>query len=595
MLTANTVFAAENPPVSAKIERVTMYRQSAKVSGSATASVQQGIQEIVVTNLPNSIVQQSLQVRMKANGVQLLNTTYRTNSLKQPETVAKIQFLLDTVKVLEKQHYQITDQIKTVEDQMFAIKTIVQGNTGGSQKGASIDEVQRVDDYYAKRLPELRGKLRDLQVAQTKSVEVLMRTNARLYELDKKAFKQMGELVLQVKADAAAQIDLSFAMLTKAAYWVPIYDVKAPEFDKPLALTYKANLVQYTGVDWKAIRLFVSTGNPSADNAQPVLRKRYAQVNYPVKGVLDDVLKDTDGDGVPDRLDREPNSTVDCPVDSRGVMLDSDGDGVRDCDDKEPFTYPGIPVDPNGVGTRPLTNLDMSIVRDYNAIMTYHYQDRSGVSFTAPPPPPPAGDAGVSSELEIKDLQDIPTDGQAHLVQIENYEVPAVYEYNIVPSREQAAFLLTKIPNVAQYNLAAGKANLFFGDTYVGQSDLNPNTPNDTLLLSLGRDEKVSIKREKLKDITSSKLLSNTRKTTVGYETTLRNNKTIPIEVVVLDNVPLSKNQELIVEIDEQTGAKLQSDTGTLTWNVRLAAGETKKIRLVYSLKYPKGQQIIVE
>ena len=562
LLTANTVFAAENPPVSAKIERVTMYRQSAKVSGSATASVQQGIQEIVVTNLPNSIVQQSLQVRMKASGVQLLNTTYRTNSLKQPEIVAKIQFLLDTVKVLEKQHYQITDQIKTVEDQMFAIKTIVQGNTGGSQKGASIDEVQRADDYYAKRLPELRGKLRDLQVAQTKSVEVLMRTNARLYELDKKAFKQMGELVLQVKADAAAQIDLSFAMLTKAAYWVPIYDVKAPEFDKPLALTYKANLVQYTGVDWKAIRLFVSTGNPSADNAQPVLRKRYIR------------LKSNESKAV----------------------LDVDGDGVADYMDKEPFTAPGLEVGSSGVGIAGrISNYDATIVTDYNAIMTYRYQDRSGVSFTAPPPPPPAGDAGVSSELEIKDLQDIPTDGQAHLVQIENYEVPAVYEYNIVPSREQAAFLLTKIPNVAQYNLAAGKANLFFGDTYVGQSDLNPNTPNDTLLLSLGRDEKVSIKREKLKDITSSKLLSNTRKTTVGYETTLRNNKTIPIEVVVLDNVPLSKNQELIVEIDEQTGAKLQSDTGTLTWNVRLAAGETKKIRLVYSLKYPKGQQIIVE
>ncbi len=75
---------------------------------------------------------------------------------------------------------------------------------------------------------------------------------------------------------------------------------------------------------------------------------------------LDDAFKDTDGDGVPDKLDREPNTPSDCPVDTRGVSMDSDGDGVKDCDDKEPFTYPGIPVDPNGVGTKGISNIDCS-------------------------------------------------------------------------------------------------------------------------------------------------------------------------------------------------------------------------------------------
>jgi outer membrane protein OmpA-like peptidoglycan-associated protein/opacity protein-like surface antigen len=74
-----------------------------------------------------------------------------------------------------------------------------------------------------------------------------------------------------------------------------------------------------------------------------------------------EMLKDTDGDGVPDKLDRENNTPADCPVDTRGVSLDSDGDGVKDCDDKEPYTAPGYPVDPNGVATKLLTNIDCSV------------------------------------------------------------------------------------------------------------------------------------------------------------------------------------------------------------------------------------------
>jgi OmpA-OmpF porin, OOP family len=75
----------------------------------------------------------------------------------------------------------------------------------------------------------------------------------------------------------------------------------------------------------------------------------------------EDMMKDTDGDGVPDMLDREANTPKDCPVDTRGESLDSDGDGVKDCDDKEPYTAPGYPVDPNGVATKLLTNIDCSV------------------------------------------------------------------------------------------------------------------------------------------------------------------------------------------------------------------------------------------
>lgn len=69
--------------------------------------------------------------------------------------------------------------------------------------------------------------------------------------------------------------------------------------------------------------------------------------------IAKEILKDTDEDGVPDKLDKEPNSKKGCPVDVKGIALDSDKDGIPDCDDKEPFSPPGYPIDQNGVAQVP--------------------------------------------------------------------------------------------------------------------------------------------------------------------------------------------------------------------------------------------------
>lgn len=69
--------------------------------------------------------------------------------------------------------------------------------------------------------------------------------------------------------------------------------------------------------------------------------------------LMKDALKDDDGDGVPNRLDKEPNTPKDTPVDTHGVTLDSDKDGVDDGKDKEPFSAPGYPVDSFGVAQIP--------------------------------------------------------------------------------------------------------------------------------------------------------------------------------------------------------------------------------------------------
>ncbi len=57
---------------------------------------------------------------------------------------------------------------------------------------------------------------------------------------------------------------------------------------------------------------------------------------------------DSDGDGVPDHLDRCPNTPKGVVVDKDGCPLDSDGDGVPDYLDKCPNTPKGVVVDKDG-------------------------------------------------------------------------------------------------------------------------------------------------------------------------------------------------------------------------------------------------------
>ena len=108
----------------------------------------------------------------------------------------------------------------------------------------------------------------------------------------------------------------------------------------------------------------------------------------------------------------------------------------------------------------------------------------------------------------------------------------------------------------------------------------------------MGRDKRVVIKREKLKDFSSVKFLGSNKKQIFTYEITVKNNKKDEVDMLLKDQYPVSQNKEVEVELLESNNAAVNDETGVITWKLKLAPGEVKKVRLSYSVKYPKDKTL---
>jgi uncharacterized protein (TIGR02231 family) len=196
----------------------------------------------------------------------------------------------------------------------------------------------------------------------------------------------------------------------------------------------------------------------------------------------------------------------------------------------------------------------------------------------------------ISFDIDIP--YDILSNGKAHSVALKEISLPATYKYYAAPRVEKEAFLLAEISDYSKYNLLPGEANIIFEGMYVGKTAINPNQTSDTLNLSMGRDKKIAIKREKVVDKSGTKFLSSKKEQTFTYDITIRNNKRENVELLLKDQYPLSTDKEVEIELKESDGAKINIETGILTWELNLKPNETKKIRISYKVKYPKDKII---
>ena len=165
-------------------------------------------------------------------------------------------------------------------------------------------------------------------------------------------------------------------------------------------------------------------------------------------------------------------------------------------------------------------------------------------------------------EFKIDGAVSVPSDNKPYSIDIQQNKLPATYKYLAVPKLDPDAFLLAQIVGWEELNLISGPVNIYHGNRFVGQSNLDIRNLSDTLEVSLGRDQSVVVTRVKVKGKSRRQLLGNMNKSSVAYNITARNNHNKPINLEIRDQVPITSDREVIITVDETAGAEYEPRSG---------------------------------
>lgn len=195
-------------------------------------------------------------------------------------------------------------------------------------------------------------------------------------------------------------------------------------------------------------------------------------------------------------------------------------------------------------------------------------------------------------EYSISIPYTIDSDGQNHVVAIKEEELKAKYEYYLVPKMDANAFLVASINGFEELNLLPASANIYFAGTYIGQTMINTQITGDSLNIDLGREERITAQRKLVKKDEKDKLLGNDKTKFFNYEITLKNNLVNTIDLVVEDQVPISNDKDIKVDITNKGKAELKEPTGALIWKFDLPGKTSKKLNFAYNVQYPKDKSL---
>lgn len=529
--------------IPSRITEATVYRSGAKLTNVASVRLTTGSNQIVFEKLPVDLNPNSIQVRIEGKA-DLLSAFFRraTIELNQPNG-SVIKALQDSIETVNDRILRLVAENEILNKEESSLQENQKRVGAGEHSTLSVNDWKEMTQYYRNRLTEIKNRQLEITFQRRKEDRQMAGMNERLRKLNHRETQTLGEIVLQIESATAQTLNISCVYFITQAYWTPAYDLRAEAVDKPLRMVYKAVVSQQSGFDWQAVKLKLSSARPLSNNNRPILTPQFIDyyVARPVRNLDDGFAEKAAG--------------------LQGNVYNLSQSQVRSADRRDlakPSSGPG--------------DLGEVVVTDEEVVLE---ENASG------------------EEFEITAPQSIVSGSEPQTVRYKEEQMDAIYQYHAVPKMDPGVFLLAKIPNYGRYGLLSGTAQIFFKDTYVGQSEIDTKTVSDTLLLSLGRDEDISIKRVKPTDLAyTPKFLNNFKRELVAYDIVIKNNKKIPVNIEILDQIPVSKQDEITVELEERSGAQYTADFGKLLWHLEVPAYGSKTLRFKYWLKYPKDRTV---
>ena len=181
----------------------------------------------------------------------------------------------------------------------------------------------------------------------------------------------------------------------------------------------------------------------------------------------------------------------------------------------------------------------------------------------------------------------VPGDGGPHKTLVASSDADARLDYLTVPVLAPEAYLRATVTN-GPLLLLPGRARIFHGAQFVGETYLDSVAPGEEFEVQLGVDDQIKVERKLRRRTTSKAVIGSTRTIDIAYEITVENHRDRKATVSVHDHIPVSTDGDIKVRPRETTPAPASTDDlGELTWNLVLPAGESSAIRHRFTVEHP--------
>lgn len=600
--------------IKSEVNEVTVFIEGAQVIRKKNVELTQGKTTLKFINLSPFIDPKSVQVKVEGE-ITVLSVNHQQNYLDKMEKSRELEELEKSLKAIDFKIKQETAYQSIIHAELLFLEE--NRAIGGKNEQVTVANLQQVADFYSNKLTALKLK----EIERSMTIENLNKEKAAIQNqiqtlTSKKEFPS-GEILVKVDSKKNGSFPFEISYVVANAGWFPTYDIRANNIQEPVHLIYKANVKQDTKEDWTNVRLKFSSSDPNVSGVAPELKTYFLNYNTlpPTYKLTSNAVtgKITDIQGKPIEF-----ANVHVKGTTIGTVTDIEGNyTITIPNNAKELTYSLIGYHSK---TLPVSGNVMNVVLEENnaalseVIMVDDAEQSSamdalqgrvsgisakkkimvrGTSSIAIPTAQVENQTTVHFEIKIP--YTIKSDNKNYTVDIENYELPANYQYFCVPKIDKDAFLIAHIIDWEKYSLLEGEANVFFENTYVGKTLLDVRYASDTLQISLGRDKKVSVTREKIKNFTTRQFIGNKKEEMRNWKTTVKNNKNQEINMIVLDQVPVSTAEDIEVEVLDRSGARQDAESGEIKWEFTLNPGDKKEMELKYSVKYPKFRNLVIE
>jgi TonB-dependent SusC/RagA subfamily outer membrane receptor len=579
LILPSAVFSQVEEEIKSTISSVTVYAKGAQIVNQADVLLIQRKMLLKFTNLSPYINKESIRIESGGNFT-ILNVQHKNDYINKLVTSKKIEDLNNAIESTRDKQEDGETLLKILKEKQEFLTS--NKNVAGKEQTINPDAFKSLIEIYGSNTEKLNLEILKTQRQIKVYGKEIANLQSQLNEISGKQDLPSGEISVLVSSDHPVSSKIQISYITDNAEWYPSYDIRYMAADKPVLISYKANIKQSTGVDWVNVKLRLSNAKTQLSAEIPELNPLYLQFYRSVANAIQGRVPGLDISNNSEIRIRGMASLKSAP--SPLYVVDGETKGNIDYLDPDEIAKVDVIKDASATLIYGSRGANGVVIVTTNKNKAHSYVPRTIVSKNE-----------ITKEFIVDDVQSILSDGKLNTIKFRDAEVKANYEFKTVPKKSEHVYLVGKICDWYNTDLSDGEVNLYAENSFVGQSNINTTQFSDTLDISFGIDNGISVKREKIKDYSESKLLGSNKKENIGWKIKIRNNKGYEITTNVVDQIPTSTNKDIQIEALEISGGNWNEITGEVQWNLKLKPNETKEVILKYALKYPKNEQVIID